>query len=407
MSEPSIFNRDFQRTDQYYYETDNCEDIEKYISSNSLSLHSLAILPFEIPVSNIIESHYIGNQLGVRIPRKAKDRNDLSNMIVKLIKTYKQKYNIKHVTLTGMVAATTHYGQDVIDRINEMNDYELYNVKITNAYPSTVACMVLNTIDIVKKVNRNFSNEIIGVYGCGIIGYNTLLLLMSSLKTRNNYPQKILLCDSNKKQKTLSKLQNDLIKLYNFDNVNILIKTNDNDLNKFNNECTLILGATYGKNNPKFLLDPYKLQKGCIVVDDSLPHCFDELKFYERFKQKNDIFYVEAGLVELPYGVNRMYVWNTNDYSIMNTSKYPKHLTARCMLGGALLHRFPDRVKPKIGALNYNDGVKILQLLKDISIKPAQYQTPHFYTDQNDKLLSLNKFIIATNVNKPRGMAKL
>eukprot|EP01084_Bolivina_argentea_P095392 171511_1 len=354
------------------------ENLRHYVNNHSIKIHSMSLsttIRQNKPWARIV-SNCIGNQLSIYLPfnysETFKNKEMQKQLVREIIKQIQYGYElgIKHFTFLATTPSLTNYGRDVIEELKVVNNALLNSIVITTSHATTLACMTVNTQFVLKHTNRNIRNEIIGVLGCGSIGYGSILTLISTLN-KTEYPNKILLCDTKKKLNRVIQLKNDLQNIfkYNGNNIDIIISKKETTNDLFY-ESTLILGATNRAN----VLNPDKLRRGCIIVDDSAPHCFDEVKAWKRFKNQKDIFFVEGGFVQIPED------WTIDIFSSINNPKVVEYLTQlpgnkvfSCRLGGMLLHRFPNEVKPILGPVKYIDGIQRLKLFRKIGIKGCAF----------------------------------
>eukprot|EP01084_Bolivina_argentea_P239732 402868_1 len=360
------------------------ETLQQYVIKNKITIHSLSMAPLadktyaKLGRICYIKSNYIGNQLVMLLPISIRevfhDKNKLLDLIIDAI-TFGAQINIQYVTLMGTIPSATNYGKDVVEKLKSYPS--LKNIIVTTSHATTLACVAINCEYMLNKADRQMENEIVGVLGCGSIGFGSILTIMATINV-NNYPRKIILCDVQKRLHRLEQLKREL---YTNDEVkyNGHIEIVISDVNKTNElfyESTLIIGAS----NKSKILQVDKLNEGCMVIDDSAPHCFDVNDAIKRLNEKNDVIFTEGGLVRLPFYEN---VEQFGDETYTFGKDIIDHYIKRyeifsCSLGGMLLHRFPNKVTPILAPAEYKDGIERLKLFREIGITGV-YTSPRSF----------------------------
>eukprot|EP01084_Bolivina_argentea_P070885 128894_1 len=386
------------------------ETLKDYVQEHEIHFDSLAIAAGPQPKTEDstnskplcrIISNYIGNQLAMYLPihplegyESEQKKQKLINMIIDAIK-YGAELNIKYVCLLGTTPSITNYGKDIIERLKLIPF--LNHIILTTAHATTLSCMATNCEYVLNKTKRIMKNEIIGVLGCGSIGYGSMLTIMATLN-KNNYPRKILLCDVQKQLARMNRLKHELRNEFKYKGIITVVISEKHGTNDLFYESSVILGATSRPN----ILNPYKLRRGCIIIDDSAPHCFDEIKAWKRFKEKKDILFIEGGLVNIPGKQVEFFAKLKSDrvkvfYDIFGGLD---DKIFSCRLGGMLLAKFADKVKPILGPVKYMDGVLRLKLFKEIGIEGCMHHVARSNILRDGHLTydAIDEFIACTNV---------
>lgn len=314
-------------TEIFFAEKVTLDTLPNYLRENSIEINSVAIYPSFLSFEFVICFNKLGNQLRIALPGSEDNYNLIKNQyqsdydtindkkiknlqttwaICNLIEYIHDSLNVNKITLTHMLPSWTNYGQSIIDHFETNNDNHnnnnsnvnyLKQCEITTSHNTTLACVVYNVEFVLNYYDRRLKSEIVGILGCGSIGYNSTLLLFSYFN-ENDYPIKLLLCDIETRKERIIKLKNEIVNLFNYksDQIEIVVNRNGN-VNKIFYQSSLIIGAT-SKGN---VLDAWKLRPNTMVIDDSEPHCVHVQQVIKRFKSQNDIILTEAGMIYFFY----------------------------------------------------------------------------------------------------------
>ncbi len=350
-----------------------CGDLPK-IDSAALSYipDNVGILPID---DNPILYNYIKTSLGnvgvFALPIVGidlyRENERLLNLCSKAIQQA-ESIGAKVVSLTGLIPSATHYGHDIVEKVET-------DVKITTGHATTAAAVILSLERLLSESNRDIQNEDVLILGMGSVG-TTVTELLTSL-----YPKikKITLCDRYQKRDYLENVKQNLQK--HFDGkINILYSGTEKALKKFY-DATLIIGAT----NAPDIIDINLLKPGTLIIDDSGPHCFSKAKAISRLTENSDILFTEGGVIHsnspmkkyiyLPEYINESI---TNDFYQHFISK---HEITGCILSSLLTVKFKE-LSPTIGAISCKESLKHYQILKNHDYKGAILHCDDFIIPQ-------------------------
>ena len=219
------------------------------------------------------------------------DENDLFNHKL-LLKAQLEKglhlanfIGAKSISLAGLIPSVTQYGTDIISLIPQKSTME-----ITTGHATTTATVIITLKELLKNQNKTIQNEIIGFVGIGSIGQSSLKLMLNTLP----HPKELILCDIPAVKILFDTLKTEIRQL-GFKNKIKFIESAHQVPKEFY-QSTIIIGATNQAN----VLDINQLKPGTILIDDSIPHCFDANKAYERMQSQKDIICIEAGMINSP-----------------------------------------------------------------------------------------------------------
>jgi amino acid adenylation domain-containing protein len=293
------------------------------------------------------------------IPRLANEiytnKPDIINTIIDAMEMA-TRIGARTVSLTGLIPSATDYGTAINEAIKDRNDLPT----VTTGHTTTTATVILTIQKMLQLSNRDISKERVAFLGLGSIGYNSLRLMLSVL----NHPAEIILCDI--KREVLTKIKDEL----NF-NGKILV-SEGNTVPEEIYDASLIIGAT----NVPHILDINKVKSGTMIVDDSAPHCFVPEIAIERFKNKADILFSEAGVLKSPQPITeQLHLPRSLEDQISNTQlKYLlKHNSSEitgCIFSSLQTSVFKD-IEATTGMVEEQQAVKAYENLCSLNFEAA------------------------------------
>ncbi|WP_329213993.1 hypothetical protein OG257_34695 [Streptomyces sp. NBC_00683] len=187
---------------------------------------------------------------------------------------------VEHVSLAGLLASALDYGH-LLDAPPGF---------LTTGH-ATTASSVLKTIEaVLTSTRREWGSETVAVLGLGSIGRTTVT---TALATFGN-PGRLILADLASKEPEVRTLGEQLESEHpglEWSFVNPA-QPDQNPLY----DSTVVVGCTSTPN----VLQVDRLRPGCIVVDDSVPHCFDVGRAIARADETMDLILANGGLLQLP-----------------------------------------------------------------------------------------------------------
>tara|TARA_B100000427_G_scaffold329834_1_gene348346 strand:- start:11910 stop:13142 length:1233 start_codon:yes stop_codon:yes gene_type:complete len=260
------------------------------------------------------------------------------------------------ISLAGLLPSITQYGKEIQSLIPK-------NIKlsVTTGHATTTATVLITLENILQQNQRKITNEILGFLGLGSIGQSTLKLILTTLP----HPKEIILCDIPAMKNLINKLISD-IKQLGYQGKITYFESKENAPEKFY-KASVIIGATNQAN----ILKINKLNPNTIVIDDSIPHCFDADQAYQRMQTKKDIICIEAGIINAPNNIqeHRYYPDEIKPYIaylpriIINRKN--KEITS-CILS-SLLTATHNELPPSTGITNNNLAKKHLNILNKMN----------------------------------------
>jgi len=190
----------------------------------------------------------------------------------------------KCVALTGLIPSATNHGALVHTACANRSDL----APVTTGHATTVAAVLLNLSELLRKSGRKLRDETVMFYGIGSIGLGALRLMLDVLQ----HPAELHLCDPFRSAHFFSDLEQTLRREHAYEGVIKVFSARDDDAKDFY-EASVIVGAT----NVEDQLDIERLAPGTLVVDDSSPHCMNGSAALARFAERKDILFTEGGFV--------------------------------------------------------------------------------------------------------------
>ncbi|MEV0461138.1 hypothetical protein [Catellatospora methionotrophica] len=183
-----------------------------------------------------------------------------------------------HVSLAGLLASATGYG-----RLLDAPDGTL-----TTGHATTVAAIVRTVEHVLDVSARHWAHEAVTVLGLGSIGQATVTATLATLGA----PRRLVLSDLPGKRAAVEQFADRLRQELPGLEVAVADATAPGD---HGHRAGLVIGCTSTPN----ALDVDRLAPGCIIVDDSVPHCFDVGRAYARVDAAADLLLANGGLLAL------------------------------------------------------------------------------------------------------------
>lgn len=235
------------------------------------------------PFVSALMATSLGNATVITLPltyldmvRDKKEAVRYAQMGLELARTM----GVEHVSLAGLLASALDYGH-LLDAPPGF---------LTTGH-ATTASSVLKTIEaVLTSTRREWGSETVAVLGLGSIGRTTVT---TALATFGN-PGRLILADLASKEPEVRTLGEQLESEHpglEWSFVNPA-QPDQNPLY----DSTVVVGCTSTPN----VLQVDRLRPGCIVVDDSVPHCFDVGRAIARADETMDLILANGGLLQLP-----------------------------------------------------------------------------------------------------------
>jgi acyl carrier protein len=323
-----------------------------------------------VPIISGVKDTPVGRIAHVVIPylesEVYRDPDDLVRTVIPGLKVA-HRAGAKVVSLINLLSSATSHGVTLRDAIGTRTDLP----RVTTGHAMTTAAVVLNLREVLAAAGRQPSGEELAVLGLGSIGHSVLRLLLS----RMEHPQRILLCDLYSRRDHLEEIRDEVRGRLGFDGrVDVLTSTGGSVPDQLY-EASAIVAAT----NVPSVLDVDRLASGCVVVDDSVPHCFDPARAASRLAASSDVLCAEGGelrsgtpmseLRYLPRWATAGRTWETIDGWY---ERDPQRFGG-CVLAAALAARFDD-VPVTVGIPDLAASEQALDLLPRLGFQAVRPQ---------------------------------
>ncbi|MGW3950437.1 hypothetical protein ACWEKM_05635 [Streptomyces sp. NPDC004752] len=181
------------------------------------------------------------------------------------------------VSLAGLLASALDYGENL----------GLPQDRLTTGHATTAASILKTVEAVLASVGRAWRTESVAVLGVGSIGHATIAAALAQFGT----PRRLILSDLVSKEAEVRELS---LRLQT-DHPGLEASFVDaaGEENELLYRSSLVIGCTSTPN----VLRADRLRPGCIVVDDSVPHCFDVERALVRAAEKRDVVLANGGIV--------------------------------------------------------------------------------------------------------------
>ncbi|WP_432251757.1 non-ribosomal peptide synthetase [Streptomyces sp. HNM1019] len=220
-----------------------------------------------------------------------RDPEGLLNAVIPTLRTAR-RIGARAVSLINLLPSATGYGRSIVDAAGEGDDLPV----ITTGHGTTIAAVVLNTEQLLRRAGRRMGEESVAYVGLGSIGESALRLQLRRLP----HPRRITLCDLYSRRTHLEEIRATVRSVY--DGPVDIAESTDGSVPDRVYGASLIVAAT----NVPDVLDVDRLPVGCLVIDDSAPHCFDPDRAWRRLRHDADLLCVEGGELRSPEPVTEL-----------------------------------------------------------------------------------------------------
>lgn len=214
----------------------------------------------------------------------------------------------KNVSLSGLLVSATDYGRGVAAAIKDRTDLP----PVTSGHDTTSASVLLNVENMLRLSGRGMENEVLGILGVGSVGKASMHLLLKHLP----HPRKLILCDPYAATgdsprgpaaglpSRLRKAADEATKVIGYQGEIEIIGGTSTLPEKFY-ESTVISADT----NAPDVVDVAKLRAGTMLVDDSIPPCYDRDTALARIDEKADVLFGQGDVIECGTPMEKVFGW--------------------------------------------------------------------------------------------------
>lgn len=214
----------------------------------------------------------------------------------------------KNVSLSGLLVSATDYGRGVAAAIKDRTDLP----PVTSGHDTTSASVLLNVENMLRMSGRGMENEVLGILGVGSVGKASMHLLLKHLP----HPRKLILCDPYAATgdsprgpaaglpSRLRKAADEATKVIGYKG-EIEIIGGTSELPEEFYSSTVISADT----NAPDVVDVARLRPGTMLVDDSIPPCYDRDTALARIGEKADVLFGQGDVIECGTPMQKVFGW--------------------------------------------------------------------------------------------------
>lgn len=186
----------------------------------------------------------------------------------------------RHVSLSGLLASVLEYGA-LLDAPEGV---------LTTGHATTAAAILLTVEAVLTQCRRMWRSETVSVLGVGSIGQTTIAAAIEAF----GLPRRLILSDLAAKRAEITGFADDLRAAHPGLSVSFADAASRGPDSVY--ESSLIVGSSSTPGALQVELIP----PGGIVVDDSVPHCFNVGRAFARAGAAKDIIMANGGAVRFP-----------------------------------------------------------------------------------------------------------
>lgn len=221
----------------------------------------------------------------------------------------------KNISLSGLLVTATDYGRGVANAIKDREDLP----PVTSGHDTTSAAVLLNVDNLLRLTGRSMENEVLGILGVGSVGKASMHLLLTQLP----HPRKLILCDPYAATSDsprgpaagltgrLKKAADEALNVIGYKGEIQIIGGTSKLPDEFY-EATVISADT----NAPDVVDVAKLRPGAMLVDDSIPPCYDRDTALARVQEKADLLFGQGDVIECATPMQKTFGWPPMMYEL-------------------------------------------------------------------------------------------
>jgi amino acid adenylation domain-containing protein len=269
------------------------------------------LMALDIPMLCGVINTNLGRIATIMVPRL--DTADLYLHRERLVETIVggvemgARLGAKNVSLSGLLVSATDYGRAVQKAVEGRTDLP----PITSGHDTTSASVLLVVETMLRLTGRRMENEVLGILGVGSVGKASMHLLLTYLP----HPRKLILCDPYAATSDsprgaaggipgrIKKAADEARKLGYQGEIQIIGGTST--LPEEFYEATMISADT----NAPDIVDVARLKPGSMLVDDSIPPCYDRDAAMARVEERADVLFGQGDVVRCATPMQKVFGW--------------------------------------------------------------------------------------------------
>jgi acyl carrier protein len=196
-------------------------------------------------------------------------------------------------SLSGLLVSATDYGRAVAAAVEQRPDLP----RVTSGHDTTAASVMLVVETMLRRSGRRMQDEVLGCLGVGSVGRASLHLMLN----RMPHPRGLVLCDPYAQLGSIQRVADEVRTTLGYKGEITVIGGTAKLPDAFF-EATLISADT----NAPDIVDVARLKPGTMLVDDSIPPCYDRDDALARVAERADVMFAQGDVVRniRPMGKN-------------------------------------------------------------------------------------------------------
>jgi pyochelin synthetase len=187
-------------------------------------------------------------------------------------------------SLSGLLVSATDYGRAVAAALEGRPELP----RVTSGHDTTAASVLLVVETILRRGGRQMADEVLGCLGVGSVGRASLHLMLTKLP----HPRGLVLCDPYAQHGTVEQVADEVRATLGYKG-DIRVIGGTATLPEEFYEATLISADT----NAPDIVEVARLKPGTMLVDDSIPPCYDRDDALARVAEKADVLFAQGDVV--------------------------------------------------------------------------------------------------------------
>jgi hypothetical protein len=220
-----------------------------------------------------------------------------------------------NISLSGLLVTATDYARGVADAVKDRTDLP----PVTSGHDTTSAAVLLNVENMLSMTGRRMQDEVLGILGVGSVGKSSMHLLLRHLP----HPSKLILCDPYAATSDsprgpaagipgrLRKAADEARNVSGYQGEIKIIGGTSKLPDEFY-EATVISADT----NAPDIVDVARLRPGTMLVDDSIPPCYDREAALARIADKADLLFGQGDVIECGTPMQKVFGWPPMMYEL-------------------------------------------------------------------------------------------
>ncbi|MEV6826013.1 hypothetical protein [Amycolatopsis sp. NPDC051102] len=209
----------------------------------------------------------------------------------------------------------TDYARSVAAAVKDRADLP----PVTSGHETTAAAVLLNVENMLRMTGRRMEDEVLGIPGVGSVGKASMHLLLKHLP----HPRKLILCDPYAATGDslrgpaaglpgrLRKAADEVVNVLGYRGEIEVIGGTSKLPDEFY-ESTVISADT----NAPDIVDIARLRPGTMLVDDSIPPCYDRDIAMARITEKADLLFGQGDVIECATPMQKVFGWPPMMYEL-------------------------------------------------------------------------------------------